>query len=115
MAAPLALAEPIVPTHPISAIHRLRIGWNVVRPFLRLGIIVPPFRVTEPETASKGARFLERPPVHPRNAFPHLGIDRLGEALQRHVHADRNLAVNLDNLAARNAPMMDGAQLVNDA
>src|SRR5262249_39914333 len=98
-AAPNAIPKPIGPTVPtgigINSIGRYR---DVVGLFSGAAIRSPGVGRLEPQPTHVCARFLKRPPIHSRDVLPHLGRNRVGKSVKGHVHADRNLAIDFDDL-----------------
>src|SRR5262249_51826489 len=63
----------------------------------------------------KCACLLKTPPVCSPNALPYPSRNSLSKLTKRHVHPDRNISDNLDNLPGRYSTVLDCSELVSDA
>src|SRR5215217_6193939 len=67
------------------------------------------------EGSGKGSRLFKGPPVCPTNSLPEPCSDRVGELGQVQLQADRNVALDLDDLPRRPLSVLDSSELFCDA
>ena len=102
------------PAQPTSAYILLGLAWNVIRLLPGLHISAPfDFRF-QIEAVDESAGVFKFPPIRAPDILPNPRRNSLGKITELHFHPCRDVALNLNNLAARYAPLFNSSKLIRD-
>src|SRR4029077_11550731 len=108
--------EPIAKANPaLASVNLPRIGGNIVGLIARLAVGHPPSLGFQCAAMDKRARFRKWPPVCATNTVPDSRCNRFGKITELHSHPYRDVAIYLNNLTTRYAPLFNRSELIRDA